>query len=121
MNYQFNNAKEAVSYNFCFPEVIQNYLQNPTKENINEIEELSKIIPDDNNIQLLRGILYYKDNRWNEALEVFLQSHQREKSPDTFSNVIIMLRRMGRHNEADVYLNQARTIYGEKWGKGLDK
>lgn len=119
IEYQYNISKEGVSYYFSIPENIQKYLLNPTKENIELIETLCKILKEDNNLELLKGILYYKTNKWDEALQVFLDNHKRKRTPDTYKNIIIMLRRMKKNEEANRYLREAKSIYGEKWGDDI--
>ncbi|HOL57729.1 MAG TPA: hypothetical protein PK351_10935 [Spirochaetota bacterium] len=119
IEYQYNITKDAVSYYFCIPDNIQKFLLNPTEDNVKKIEKLCNIIKGDNNLEILRGILYYKTKRWDEALSVFINNHKRKKSPDSYKNIILMLKRMNRDKEAELYLNEAKKLYGEKWGDDI--
>jgi len=119
IEYQYNITKDAVSYYFCIPDNIQKFLLNPTEDNVKKIEKLCNIIKGDNNLEILRGILYYKTKRWDEALSVFINNHKRKKSPDSYKNIILMLKRMNRDKEAELYLNEAKKLYREKWGDDI--
>lgn len=113
-----NNAKSVVTDYFFKEKHILEIKNNPIPENVKLIERLSSIISDNFDFQFIKGVLYFKIQNFDKALQVFLELKKQRQIPELYQFIIVTLKQLGRNGEAESYLTEGRGKFGPGFGKG---
>ena len=111
IEYFFSSSKEIV-HNFFFKKMyVSDFLNNPSDDKIRMVTRLSKIMENDYDFETLKAILYFKMNRLNKALDLFITLLNIKSNPEFYNYIVAIFQKQGKNVEAEKYKQEARQKY----------